>query len=233
MLYFVHNPIKNFFHDLLGFNRFKKDKDGNTTTIPRDVIFASNEYSFRRRVEKEGKLILPYMSYNFLNAEPDDDVMCRKQVLSGVNMSHLDLKVKAEPMIFSYEGLLVCNKTSVWYEFIERLRASASNDTFVDCPVRLRLTDDYEDVPVYVEFTSIEKSPSSSESEWLEKNNIKLIELTFDVKGLMFHSHETIQKIETLLPDFYTSIQDDYTDIDGEPFDLNYVSGDVNKYPNE
>lgn len=233
MIYFVHEPIKKFFHDLLGFQRYKKDKDGNDTVIPRDVIFASNEYSYRRRVEKEGKLLLPYMSYNFLNAEPDDEAMVRKQVLKGVNVSHLDLKVKAEPTIFTYEGLIVCNKTSVLYEFIERLRATASNDTFVDVPVKLRSTDPYENVPIYLDLTSIEKSPDSNENEWLEKNNIKIVEITFDVKGLMFHSHSSIQKIEKFIPEFYADILEDYDNVDNERFQLNWEDGNIDKYPNE
>jgi len=209
MLYFNHEPIKEYFHNLLGFKRRVLDDVilnneylyylyGQKGGRPRDVIPSSNEFAYRKRIQKESKLLLPFMSYKFKDNEIDEDLFIFKQAKLGVNISSLNLRVTAEPHIFHYEGLFVCNSSRTAQEVKERLNRANRKQSIIQAPVRLRNTDPFENIPIFIEYISIESDPSSNENDWLEKNNIRLIELSFDIHSLLLNIESEIVPIESM-----------------------------------
>ena len=243
MIYFLHEPTKEYFHNVLGFQR-RRDEDissnpyifhlyGEKGGRPRDVIPASNEYAYRKRVELEGRLILPFMSYRFLNSERDTEIPVFKQARQGVNVTSLDLRVTAEPHIFHYEGLFICNRSSTLYEAYERFWRQNRQDVIFEVAVRLRKTDEFQDIPVRLVYVSIEKDPATTEGDWLEKNNLRVIELNFDIYAFMLDAVPgEIKKIETIEFEL-RDIRDEIDAVDNERFLLNKVTGEIDKFPTD
>ena len=79
------------------------------------IIYASNEYTFRRRTdENSGNLNLPYISYHLKPGgfQYNNDWNWRNYFgyYSGAYLEELKMKAKFMPVQYDYECLFICNR---------------------------------------------------------------------------------------------------------------------------
>lgn len=153
------------------------------------IVYASNEYCFKRRTEmsEDGLLDIPFMNYYLTNISPDTDRFYWKntsniQGLLDVDnyVSLLGGKLRVVPIKLEYEATLWFSQDKDLHYATSRVMLEDTNENilygYLEAPNDTEIKN-----PAFMNF-SFSFKPEYTENEWLESNKITSIgiDLSFD-----------------------------------------------------
>jgi len=176
-VYALDLAIENNFSKMLFYNDLSR------------IVYASNDYCFRRRSEQseEGLLDIPFLNYYLTNVSPDTDRMLKKNTNNAQTLLNLDnyvaelgFEIKIVPIHLEYES-------TAWFSNDKDLQYATSKLMFQDTneTVLYGMLESSNGTilknPAFLTY-SFNFKPEYNETEWLESNNISSIgiDMSFD-----------------------------------------------------
>lgn len=182
--YSVDIALENHFSELLNF--------------PLDrIIYASNEYCFRKRSEKNnGNLNLPFLNYYRKTYDDSDklwfnDYSNRFGIIDYENKftSKLGGKLKVYPINIEYEGTVFFSQNKDCEYATNKLLYDSSNETIITPELETSNGDILLNAGVLN--LNVDYMPNFQETDWLEQNHMFSIGLDFSVRTFMIGDFDT------------------------------------------
>ncbi len=183
----LHISLKEHFSNLL--------YDGDQTRL----VYTQNDNALRKRQDgnfEDTNLFFPFMNYKRtpdFNPDPVSGRWNNKLYASGVYIDALGMKVKANPVNISFEGMIWLSTEQDLAETFRRLRMDADNFTELTYTVVINGVE----LPLNLElgYDTLQYDPEFTDRDWLEKNKIHTIRVDFSVNTFLI---ETVNPDDTL-----------------------------------
>jgi len=150
------------------------------------IVYASNEYCFRRRAEmnEDGLLNFPFMNYYLKSITPDTDRLWKKNTNNVQTMLNIDdykqklgFGIKVVPIRLEYEATIWYSQDLDLQYATSKILMSNANETILYST--LQTESEYELKNMGVLYYNFDFKPEYTENDWLEKNNIISASLDF------------------------------------------------------
>lgn len=159
------------------------------------IVYASNAYAFRRRVEQAGKstqgLALPFANLKITNVQPSTQRPWRnaKLAVEGLDDYNLFNKIRMVPITLTFDATLYLStelealfsmSQSIWDASLETKITSSVDITFQGIPdpvthiIPAPLVYSYDNIGIY-HSDGLGYNQEFMEKDWLEKNKIRAI----------------------------------------------------------
>lgn len=164
------------------------------------IVYASNAYAFRRRVEQNGKttqgLALPFMNLKLMNVETATQRPWKNMTLEagGLEMYEIANKMRMTPVTLSYEGTmffsteietLATMSSIVWERAMETKLRSGVDIAYQPSPAAPAVTYTLDSIGI-LRLDQLTYNQEYQEADWLQKNKIRAIPVNPSVETWLF-----------------------------------------------
>lgn len=170
------------------------------------VVYASNEYCFRKRtsMDSEGLLDIPFINYYLKSMSPDTERFLWKNstnvqmLLDNGYASVLGYGIKIVPIHLEYEA-------TAWFSQDKDLQYATSKLLFQNTNETIlygELTSSNGTIiknPAFLSY-SFDFKPTYNENEWLETNNITSIGMDFSIDTFIIYPDTQVLKTPQPIP---------------------------------
>lgn len=197
------------------------------------IVYASNDYSFRERSNKNnGNLNLPYVNYKLKQGgfQFNNDANWRnsRAYTDGVFLDGVGVKAKIIPVIFEYE-------CTFWSNRDDEVKYAGLNVSFdqgtTSNPIDYQVQINNQTVPLLgkLYFDSNEIDGNFTEKDWLEKNQIHSLSMDFNVKTFILKVDNAVSITEKIIFEFTTQhgVDESFTDEERYNFVIDRFSDEV------
>ncbi len=181
-IYALDISIENFFSRMLFYSDTSR------------LVYASNEYCFRRRSEmsENGLLEIPFMNYFLKSITPDTERRWWKNANNVQTLANLDdykqkigFGIKLVPIHLVYEATMWFSQDKDLQYAMSKLLMSNTNETILYS--ELNTESEYSLKNLGIMKYNLEFKPNYTENEWLETNKITSVALDFEFDTLAIY----------------------------------------------
>ncbi len=205
------------------------------------IVYASNAYAFRRRVEQNGKgtqgLNLPFMNLKLVNVEASSLRPWKNMSLEadGVEMYTIANKMRMTPVTLSYEGAfyfsteretLFTMSNLIWERAMETKIPSGVDITYQPDPSIPAVTYTLDNIGI-LHMDQLAYNSEYDENAWLQKNKIRAIPVNPSVETWLFKPSVPIGTKISMTKEFIMSLyqNNDLNFIDNLVGSIDYIEG--------
>lgn len=218
--YYTDSNFLNTFYstDLAIIDHFASMLFGDDQTR---VEYASNTYALRHRSNKNnGLLNLPFLNFKIIDGDAGDRELWNAEMYTkGVYIPSLAQKVICAPITYTYEATFWCHTDFDMRYAYNQFHFDSDNQTDLTATVEINSTE----IPIHIGFiySNIELDPEYNEQDWLERNKVHSISLSFEAHTFALQSNTSIYIPERVLFNFYNVHQDEDVDSDLDDLTVN------------
>lgn len=158
------------------------------------VVYASNDYCFRKRTEmnENGLLDIPFMNYYLTDVSRDTNRSLWKnssnvQTLANIDnyMQELGFGIKLVPVRLEYEATIFFSQDKDLQYATSKLMFQDNNETILKGILTSENGTELKN-PAFMDY-SFSFKPEYNENEWLESNNITSIGIDFGIDTFLIY----------------------------------------------
>lgn len=199
------------------------------------IEYASNEYTFRQRMDNNGgSYNFPYINYHLKGMRFDNTYRWNNQTMltSGMYIEELGAKVRYVPMILEYEATFWCNRDDETKYASSIISFETGSNSRVNFTAQVNTVGGPVDVELMGKFViqdSSEVDSNFTEKDWLEKANIHSVTLDFTVYGLFLKTNLDVVIPEKVIFEFSNShgVGDTYTPAEQYTFIIDRLNDEL------
>lgn len=197
------------------------------------VLYASNSYALRKRVERSefNNLNLPFLNFKVTEYNLDNDLQHWNDTanLTGIYIPELRRKIRYTPVIIEYEAAVWTHKLRDLYFTQTEFLWDDSNQTIITIPVET-VDGHIINLAGHLE-SSFNFSSDYNENEWLERNKISTSSITFSIRTMMLKDNFNVSIPEEVILNFLVDQGID-TGTPEENYDavINLLEGEVGEF---
>lgn len=217
----------------LGLNTFLQTLTG----LPnQDILYASNAFSFRKRLEQVGEVRFPFLNFRIQPNYPKfPDTTTHKNyhiMHNGYYDTDLEGKVKLYPFTARYDCTFWFHNFVNAMQVYQNLYIYNRDDLVFNYEYIVRINDTNYTVTLSepFEFVDLSFDPQWTAQEELDKNKIHSIDMSFEITAFILEGKDVLPPNEIIVESFYNNEDIEQLYDDGEDTD-NYVDRRVTIVP--
>jgi len=155
------------------------------------VVYAKNDFAFRRRIETQKldpdtvlqatNLNFPFMNFSITGIQPDTDRRWKNfgLELDGIFNETIGKKIRMSPVKIQFEASYFTNKTNDLHYIMSELMWDDALETIVR--PQLEIDGELFDNHGQLLYNGMDFDSQYNENDWLEKNKINVIGMDFEI----------------------------------------------------